>query len=206
MCIRQMRQMPGHEQLRLELNGLIEADEIIDYYQWESNSDKRCALNLKHDDGEDFLNIFFQKLTFLKRHHYIWQHQRNYFKNEKLNLKENEVIVHVDFAENFTAVYQNEVQSKYFSKDQVTLHNAVAYFKLNGTIETLSMSVISDHMEHCTAAVHAFLKPVFEHLTNIQPKIDTAIMFSDGSSAQYKNRFNVASLIKFKENFNLNVE
>ena len=199
---------PGEIQLRLELEELIGDDEKIGYYQWgkKSDEDKRCALNLMNDDKDTFLTKFFTQLTYLKRHHYIWQYQRNYFKNLKLNVKENEVIVHVDFAENFTAVYQNEVQSKYFTKDQVTLHNVVAYFKLNGVNEHLSMSVISDHMNHCTAAVHAFLKPIFEHLTSVQPKIDTAIMFSDGSAAQYKNRKNIASLVRFKENFNLNVE
>ena len=47
------------------------------------------------------------------------------------NVKENEALIQVDFAENYTTVYQDEVLNKYYFKDQITLHNAIAYYRLN---------------------------------------------------------------------------
>ena len=84
----------------------------------------------------------------------------------KFDLPSDTVLCQIDFAENLTAVYQDEVQSKYFFKDQITLHNVVVYFRgEGGLLETRSMSVISDHLDHSTGAVQCFLKHVVDLLT-----------------------------------------
>ena len=124
----------------------------------------------------------------------------------KKNVKENEALIQVDFAENYTTVYQDEVQNKYYFKDQITLHNAVAYYRLNDKEVTECMSVVSDYMSHRTTAVHAFLKPMFKYLTDKNPKLEKVIMVSDGATAQYKNYKNIASLLKFKKMYNLDAE
>ena len=116
--------------------------------------------------SEQFLQTFFDQLIFLKKHNYIWQNQKHHFNSLKFDLPSDTVLCQIDFAENLTAVYQDEVQSKYFFKDQITLHNVVVYFRgEGGLLETRSMSVISDHLDHSTGAVQCFLKHVVDLLT-----------------------------------------
>ena len=48
-------------------------------------------------------------------------------------MKPNECIMQMDFAENFSLIIQDEVQSFYFSKNQATFHPFVIYVQsLNG--------------------------------------------------------------------------
>ena len=86
----------------------------------------------------EFITTFLAQMDFLKKHNFLWQNQRRHFKSLKFDLPDKVVLVQIDFAENLTAVYQDEVQSKYFFKDQITLHNVVVYFRANdGIMESI---------------------------------------------------------------------
>ena len=53
------------------------------------------------------------------------------------NLKEDQVIMIIDFAENYKCNFQNEVQSAYFDQNMVTIHPIMCYYKQQlGTEET----------------------------------------------------------------------
>ena len=176
------------------------------YQQWMTKGSSetvngRCVLVTFQKSSNEFVEEFLDDMNEFKLHHFTWLKQRDFFKTAKVkaqeNLKENEVIVQVDFAENYATVNQNEPQNKFYFKDQITLHNAVAYFRLNNKEETRSMSVISDHMAHKTMAVHAFLKPVFKYLIKENPSLEKVTMFSDNCTGQYKNCYNIGLLLNF---------
>ena len=206
---------PNIDNLKSRLKELIEEGEMISYQQWMTKGTSktvngRCVLETFHMSSDDFVDEFVSQMTEFKLHHFTWLKQRDYFKTVKEkahgNLNENEIVVQVDFAENYATVNQNEPQNKFYFKDQITLHNAVAYFRLNNKAETRSMSVISDHMAHNTMAVHAFLKPMFKYLIKLNPSAKKVIMYSDNCTGQYKNCYNIGSLLNFKQMYNLDVE
>ena len=68
------------------------------------------------------------------------------------------------------------------------------------------MCVISDHLDHSTAAVHCFFKLAIEYLTSIIIRLKKMIVFSDGAASQYKNHKNIASLVNFKRSHELDIE
>lgn len=51
-------------------------------------------------------------------------------KQLKFNLKEDEILIHVDFSENYSLKYNEEIQSFHFggSRGQVSLHTGVIYY------------------------------------------------------------------------------
>jgi hypothetical protein len=49
-------------------------------------------------------------------------------------------------------------------------------------------------MTHDTIAVHAFLRPVFSYLKEINSVLKIIIYWSDGAASQYKNKKNFANL------------
>ena len=208
------RNCPSPDKLISQLNELMEEDEMITFQQWmtkgSSENLNKCTLETFHRSSDDFNEEFMNQMSDFKLHHFTWLKQRDFFKTLKekaqLNLDENEVVVQVDFAENYAVVNQDEPQAKFYFKDQISLHNAVAYFRLNNKKETRSMSVISNHLSHKTNAVHAFMKPIFENLIKLNPSLKKVYMYSDNATAQYKNCYNMGMLLNFKKLYNLDVE
>ena len=49
----------------------------------------------------------------------------------KENIQENEVIVQIDFAENFSCRSLDEIQTAYWNQASVTIHPVVAYYRKN---------------------------------------------------------------------------
>ena len=59
----------------------------------------------------------------------VKRQQARFFKKKIEHLTEEEAVVQVDFAENFSCKYQGEVQSAHWSQDQVTLFTVAIWTK-----------------------------------------------------------------------------
>ena len=82
----------------------------------------------------------------------------------------------------------------------------MAYYKnSSGELEHFSYIAVSDHRKHVTATFHAFQKRFVPFLQNKLAekglKCGKICYFSDGSSAQYKNRKNVKNMCLHKTDF-----
>ncbi|CAH2093998.1 unnamed protein product [Euphydryas editha] len=110
----------------------------------------------------------------------------------QLNLSTNEVLIHIDFSENYYCKYREEIQAVHFGggRQQVTLHTGVLYLKNpDDTVKTQSFCTLSDNSRHDLIAVWAHLKPIFDWFKNQRPNIHTVHMLSDSPVNQYKNKF-----------------
>ena len=56
----------------------------------------------------------------------------------------------------------------HFNNNQATVHPFACYYREHDTIIPLNFIVISDYLNHTTAAFHAFQKPFITHDTYIQ--------------------------------------
>lgn len=108
------------------------------------------------------INFFrlVEKLITLKTHHFIAKAQSKHLKELKDNLTNDICIVLGDFSENFSFVVQDEIQSFHWANPQATLHPYVYYYRKDNQelICSRSLCIISDHLDHNTAAVYAFQK------------------------------------------------
>ncbi|KAE8737960.1 hypothetical protein FOCC_FOCC016569 [Frankliniella occidentalis] len=109
---------------------------------------------------EDFEEDFVSVMEDLVTHHFIYKEQSAFFNERLSTLKEGEVVIVGDFAENYTYVVQDCAQAMYFRQKQCTLHPfSVSYWdELKGGKVQKGYAVISDHMDHNTAAFYAFQK------------------------------------------------
>ncbi|GBM18513.1 hypothetical protein AVEN_252291-1 [Araneus ventricosus] len=139
------------------------------------------------------------------KHIFIIEHQNNQRKHLIMNLSPNEILLHIDFSENYALKYYSEVQAAHFgaSKKQLSLHTGVLYFEENtkdldknaeaddGT-KNLSFCTVSENLDHGAHAVWAHLKPILEELVpnNVSSKVYSVHFWSDGPGLQYKNLFN----------------
>lgn len=117
-------------------------------------------------------------------------HQYEAITNLKAN-KQNEIVVHIDFSENFQLKLSEEIQAFHFggSRQQISLHTGVLYKSVDGETRSFPFCSLSENLRHDAYTVRAHLIPVFhwvKSLTNDQ--IDTIHVLSDGPTAQYRNK------------------
>ncbi|CAH1107026.1 unnamed protein product [Psylliodes chrysocephalus] len=114
----------------------------------------------------------------------------------KSNLQDDEVLIHVDFSENYCTKYAKEIQAFHFggSRVQLSLHTVVVYLRNS----ILSFCTVSENIAHSTAAIWTHLRPIFKTLPR---GIKRVHFLSDGLVTQYRNKtmFFIMATKLFKE-------
>ena len=126
------------------------------------------------------------KVNKLTAHHFISKHQSAYLSKLEEELTPDEVIIILDFAENYSFIVQDAAQGYHWDKTQATLRPFVAYMKQDGETKTVSMCVISDHLRHDTITVHCFLEIMLSHVKLLSDQVKKVYYLSDGAASQYK--------------------
>lgn len=181
-------------------------DDIIEFKQWIHTD--RDTLDTKQLPMEDFIEELASKISNLSSHHYIAKHQSCYLKSLKENLTVGELVILMDFAENYSFIVQDATQGFHWENSQATLHPFVVYYKELGSeeVRTSSLCIISNCLRHDTIAVHVFLREVIQYLNGLINEIRHIHYFSDGSAAQYKNYKNFINLCHHQADFNISAE
>jgi hypothetical protein len=104
---------PGSEALLEHLEGILEAvdvslDDSVQYKQWVSTD--RTNLQDFTSSFQDFLDTLTEKLDKLTSHHFIAKHQSSYLAQLKNDIHQNEAVVILDFAENYSFLIQDAAQ------------------------------------------------------------------------------------------------
>lgn len=118
-------------------------------------------------------------------------HQYSSIDTVKKNLAVDEILIHIDFSENYCCKYTEEVQSAHFgsSKPQVSLHTVVVYYrKTDNSNSNISYCTISNSLRHDPSAICVHLGYIFEDIKSLVPTIRHVNFLSDGPSTQYRNK------------------
>ncbi len=115
--------------------------------------------------------------------------------NCKATLLEGECMIQMDFAENYTCIPLEEVQSGYWNQDQVTLHPTVVYYRQDGTMKHHNFVAISDDRGHNTATIKAIINSIIPRVQQLIPGLKQIHYWTDSPTAQYRNKtiFNLIS-------------
>ncbi|CAD6223678.1 GSCOCG00011761001-RA-CDS, partial [Cotesia congregata] len=181
---------------------LPQPNRIVTFHQWiyETTSyEKDEKMKTVRKPGKKEIKIpireLIQKLeetlpSFLQ-HVATIAHQYQTISELKKNLTENEVLIHIDFSENYCSKYNEEIQSVHFggARKQITLHTGVLYLRENDTVMPHTFCSLSENNRHDSNAVWAHLTPIFEWIKGQYSNIDRIHILSDGPVNQYKNKF-----------------
>lgn len=146
---------------------------------------------------EDFIDRFLDMLRQIKVHHFVSKQQARYLRELKIRLKSNEAIVLMDFAETYSFIVQDAPQSYHWVNIRASIHPIVIYFRPDESgadISVKSFALISDCLQHDTAAVSAFQAEVLKIVKQDFPQTEKIFYFSHGASSQYKNKNNFVNL------------
>ena len=198
---------PGNSTLKDNILTVMEEnmiDEVV-YKQWVSVD--RSTLETVCSPSDDFVDSFCEKLDMLLSHSFIATEQSRFYKDCKSTLQPKEILVTVDFSENYAFILQDAAQGFHWNNAQATIHPFVAYYIDSEKLCHLSYVVVSDCMQHDTAAFHLFQKSFITFLKTRLPSFPEKIYyFSDGAAAQYKNRKNFINLCYHEADFGIHAE
>lgn len=178
--------------------------EEISYKSWVSTD--RCKLLTVTSNIEEFSDSLSESLGKLVTHNYIAKTQSEYFRQLKKYLKEGEVLITLDFSENYPVVIQEAVQGHYWNNSQISLLPSVVYYKKNNITESMSIVGVLECLEHDTVSVYMFLKKLWQLLKSKMPNTKKAFYFSDGAPQQFKNKKNFTNLCLHNKDFDINAE
>lgn len=138
----------------------------------------------------ELIKLFNSDMKKFKTHLFNVIHQYQQYKTCIKDLESNEIVVHIDFSENWVCKHNEEVQSMHFgsSKNQITLHTGVFYIK--DTEKPFSFCSISPDNVHNPEAIWAHLDPILKYIKLHYPGLETIHFFSDGPTTQYRQKKN----------------
>lgn len=168
----------------------------VQYHRWESISIKgkddkvkKCVSCVsKTAIFEEFVEDFVKDTLPLASHLFraTWQIQQ--LEKCKETLTEEKALVVMDFAENYSCRYQNEVQSAFWDTNQVTIHPMMTYYFTETEDDTNDSKVlrkhaiigISDDRKHDADSAEMFRSHLRHILKKENPKINKIYEWTDG--------------------------
>ncbi|CAF1383212.1 unnamed protein product [Adineta ricciae] len=163
------------------------ADKVRNFYKLDSiswqapGSVMKCVKQLKEKTPRYLCHVFVKRK------------QSKFFEYIKENADDGTVVCQVDYAENYTLQDQDQIQSAQWSKKQVSLFTAYAWFGGSGE-EGHSFSFVSNSTTHDKFTVITCLEILVEEIVSMVPDVDQILFFSDGAASQFKNRYVVQHL------------
>lgn len=118
------------------------------------------------------------------------------------HLKPGSIAMVMDFSENYGCLFQSEVQSGFFDRNQVTIHPMMIYYKIKEeegenkeTLVKHAIVGISEDNKHDADAVLEFEKQALDIVSkDIHIQIKEIHQWTDGCAAQYKGKKSFAEI------------
>ena len=181
-----------------DLQTVIESElpDAVKVSQWkrvpveEKGRRKMVMKIVEHEYKKDeFIEFITQQANEFKLHVERVRRQYSEISQLKKHLNKDEVILHMDFAENYACKTVEEIQSAYWTQTGVTLHPIVAYFRdTDGNLTHQSIVVISNELAHNSSTVLAFLDHVMPDLKRFVPGLKRIHYWTDSPTSQYRNK------------------
>ena len=171
----------------------------ITYQQWVTKeksygNDKTSKVTCKDEIPISLSELCTKYESELKprisKHMYNIHHQYAELKKLKEGLQPNEVMLHVDFSENYGCKSGEEIQSAHFggSHSQISLHTGV-YYLANDV--TTSFCTISSCTRHDPSGIWGHMTPILRKIREEHPSVNNVHFVSDGPTTQYRNKTNI---------------
>ena len=182
---------------------LLEESKAATWYVWGKDGDDKLCKMVKEGTTDDLFDHLCSILPEFLQHCHVKRNQADSYNKEREAVGCEEfdksfALLQVDFSENYTCMFQDEIQSAHWKQDQVSLFTAALWFdgKLHPTV------IASDDLNHGKETVVSYI----DHLLDTLPATVKCIsIWSDGPSLQFKNRFVVAAISSLQEKHKINI-
>ncbi|XP_071500413.1 uncharacterized protein [Diadema antillarum] len=172
------------------LTGLQDAE--IQFEEWarvDVDGTKKTKIVQVSLTRAEFISQFRKDVTKFRQHILLIKNQFEALKMCKNTLPSNECIVQMDFAENYSCIPLEEVQSGYWGQQGVTIHPIVVYFRDDdGVLVNKSYVCVSDEKAHNSSTVLAILCQLVPKLKELVAGLTKVHYWTDSPTSQYRNK------------------
>ncbi|CAC5410149.1 unnamed protein product [Mytilus coruscus] len=178
----------------------------VKYFNWKRVQDGE-KLRWKEVEGKisktAFNDPFNKELTAFRGH--VQRTQKQYIEMRRLreNLKDGNIRIWMDFAENYNCSAVKEIQSAYLNTAMVSLHTMVVYFPEGHIKKLQSMVAVSDLVQHNATTVFTILKKTIPIVKEEYPELTTVHYLTDSPTSQYRNRYVFQILANHEADFGM---
>ena len=143
-----------------------------------------------------------EQIDYLKMDYYQkWIQDATYREHIK-ELKDGELVIHVDYSENYKNKQQSEIKTGYYAQGQFSLFTVVIYTKQNDDIVCKNYALVTpenDQSCNISFGLNNFI------LSTMQADYDikTVKFWSDGCASQFRSQFAFFMLSKFDHSINI---
>ena len=181
---------------------VVERQDSVTFENWCRQDGKvsKISLIVDFDEAQSRWN---ETISGLKRHIYRKRVQVAHFNTQKELLKEGEVLVQVDYSENYKNQDQNEIQSAYFGHDCFSMFTACSYYKDGDDLVKKPIAIVSESSDHSRIAAFSCLSTVVQKLKEEIKVLKKVIVWSDGMTSQFRSRFTFRLLTTFDKRIDI---
>ena len=137
--------------------------------QEEGDSQCRWKVVQNRESPEAFQEMHKSERKEFREHVKRVQNQYSQMKKLRENLQNGEIVMWMDFWENYVCSQLDGIQSSYWNPQMVTLHTIVAY--LPGDQHHKSIVAISDELSHSASTVYAIIQKCVPKLKALIPNL-----------------------------------
>ena len=169
----------------------------INWSTWSNKAEGFLTKEVHHSSIQEVIGQLVSKTPQFLWHIHIKDKQSTAYANDKMeaqDINSNTILVQMDFAENYSIKYQDEVQSAHWHQRSITVYTVMLYFRN----ETVSWVIVSDSNQHDKQAVAAFTNDIIRFITTKFPEAKNVHIWTDGPASQYKNRYIFTYLVELK--------
>ncbi|CAN8010828.1 unnamed protein product [Ixodes pacificus] len=179
-CFRgECKDCPSTDRLSLESLEMVPEEEIT-FFTWENGN-----LISKTADSSAFLKELQKWATRFSTHDFIRRTQREAIRIEKSSVTSRHIVMHFDFAENWTVILPHEIQEYHWHKRQLSVFTCVA----STSQGSKCFGVVCEDLCHDTSHALLALRLIEDWLEEHIPVYASLTYISDGAPAHFKNRF-----------------
>ena len=183
---------------------MTDMDEASDvtWHVWKNDSDGRLAKVVEEGTTDELQHYICSILPQFMEHCYIKREQATAYKLERETIgdSENKALLQVDFSENYTCPYQDEIQSAHWNQHQVSLFTAALWH--TGMLHSIIIVIASDNLVHSKDSVVAYIDMLLEMIAD---SVKTVSIWSDVPASQFKKRFTDAAMILLQEKHHIHI-
>ena len=156
-----------------------EALEDIKFYQWEQNEENQIEKVLCYGDYCEVFEMLKSQLCSFLIHIYVKRLQQQHFESLRDNVDGKEILIQLDFSENFSFTEQNAVQSAHWTNKHLWVEKN----------QIQSSTYVSDCLNHDKVAVHKYVHSVLLFVRETYDQVEKINFFSDGPSSQFQQKY-----------------
>lgn len=165
-----------------------DSDCIVNWKEWKKVEDKKIKLIINENCIGDVYEQLMKDLPQMMFHVNTKRVQHSEFEKDKKNVAVR--ILQIDFAMSFSCEYQNEIQSALWSRTSVLLFTAAVFCGEN----CKTYVICSDTKNKDKDTIFVFLDFFYREIIKENPEISEEVIWSDGPSSEFKNKYMVKTL------------